>query len=110
MISTLLLMSVLTFPSLSISMGHVESGMNPKAVGRAGERGAFQVQAKYWGKVPKTLRGQMVQHDAVLLELLRECGELPLAVTRYNGQGTRAKRYLGKVTREVLERELLGEV
>ena len=111
MIPHLLLMAILAFPQVSLAIGKVESGMNHRAVGRAGERGAFQVLEKHWGKVPRTLRGQMLQHDRVLRELHRECGgDLPLAITRYNGKGKKARKYLGKVTREVLEQELLGEV
>lgn len=108
MITHLLLMGVLAFPQISTAIGHVESGMKTTAVGRAGERGAFQVMPRHWGRVPKTLRGQMAQHNRVLCELVREHCSLPLAVERYNGKGCKARRYLSRVTHEVLERELLG--
>jgi hypothetical protein len=109
MIAHLLLLGILTFPQVSMAIGHVESGLKTTAVGRAGERGAFQVMSRHWGRVPKTLRGQMLQHNRILCELNRECGgDLPRAIARYNGKGRKARRYLGRVTHEVLERELLG--
>lgn len=108
MLHTLMLWSILTFPQVSLTIGCVESGMSTTAIGKAGERGAFQVREKYWGKVPKTLKGQMQQHNTILLDLVNEHGTLPKAVERYNGRGKKAKRYLGAITQETLERELLG--
>lgn len=110
MIHTLMLMTMLAFPQVSMSIGQVESGMKITAVGKAGERGAFQVREKYWGKVPKTLKGQMEQHNDILLDLVNEHGTLPKAIKAYNGKGSKAKRYLGLITQETLERELLGVI
>lgn len=108
MISTLLLTGLLTFPLLSVSIGHVESGMNPLAVGKAHEQGAFQVRAKYWGKVPNGIRGQMAQHDAILRELLEACGQDVMTATeRYNGSGRKAKQYARKVRQRSLELAIL---
>lgn len=109
MITHLRLLSIFTFPQVSLSIGHIESGMCASAVGRCGERGAFQVIPKHWGRVPKTLRRQMDQHNRVLVDLHRECGgDLLAAVVRYNGRGKKARGYLGLVTHDILEREILG--
>lgn len=99
-------------PILTEAIGRVESGMQPGARGKHGERGAFQIQARYWGKVPAELHAQALQHEWVLDELLRECGgRVEQAVERYNGRGAAARRYVGRVRREaiciaLLEREV----
>lgn len=109
MISTLLLMSILAFPQVSLSIGTIESGMKTTAVGKAGEKGAFQVREKYWGKVPKKLKGQMKQHNDILLELMEANNhDINKAIKSYNGTGKQAKRYLCKVVKLTLQREILG--
>lgn len=110
MITTLLLMGMLTFPQISMAISSVESNHNFLVNGDSGKsKGAFQVQGKIWGKVPKCFRTQARQHDAILLELLEACGDIKESVSRYNG-GKHNKRYVGKVTRAALQRELLGEL
>ena len=109
MIYKMMLMAILTFPEISIAIGTVESRMDHKAVGDQGRsRGAFQVQSRIWGKVPAGLKAQMRQHNDIMLELLRASnGDIPATIRRYNGRGKATRRYLGMVTREALERELL---
>lgn len=107
MLAQLILMTFLTFPHISDAIASVESNHNPRAVGRMNEKGMYQVMEKFHGKVSKSVKQQMIQHDRILNELLRECGCIVDAVSRYNG-GKNNKRYIGKVTRAILQRELLG--
>ena len=111
MITTLILMSFLSMPSLSMAMSSVESNHNFLVRGDKGKsHGMFQIQPRHHGYVPKSVTGQMAKHDAILLELLQACGhDIKESVSRYNG-GRNNKRYVGKVTRAMLQRELLGEI
>jgi hypothetical protein len=87
-------------PVLTEAIGRVESGMCCTARGKHGERGAWQVQPKLWGKVPRGLAAQARQHERILDELLRECGgSVSKAVERYNGTGPAARQYAGRVRR-----------
>lgn len=96
-------------PMLMAPIAKKESRGNPKAVGDRGEsRGAFQVQSKHWGKVPSHPTKQAQQSEWILNELLAETGSLPVAVSRYNGTGSAAKRYVREITRESLELALLA--
>lgn len=90
------------------AQGYIESNMNRKAVGKAGEKGAFQVKECEWGKVPKDLKGQALQNERILNELLKESSnDLYTAIRKYNGRGWRAARYASKVRRMAFESALL---
>ena len=89
-------------PKLMASVAIVESNGTPHAVGRSGERGAWQVIPKVWGSVPKSADGQARQAERILDELVAASprGSLRCALARYNG-GDRPKavsyRYADKV-------------
>lgn len=57
-------------PKLMASVAIVESNGTPHAVGRSGERGAWQVIPKVWGSVPKSADGQARQAERILDELV----------------------------------------
>lgn len=99
-------------PLLVKSVGIVESGLNHFAVGDSGaSKGAYQVQAKHWGKVPKDLYGQTKQADDILTVLAKENkGNHLVAVERYNGLGYMAKRYQTKVIKKSMELYILEVV
>jgi len=91
-------------PHLTVAQGYIESNMNRRARGKAGEKGAFQVREKYWGKVPKDLKGQAFQSERIMNELLKNCGgDLFLAVAKYNGSGDASFRYARKVRQRSIE-------
>ena len=95
-------------PELTIAQGILESNLNTKAIGRAGEKGAWQVREKYWGKVPKSFKGQADQAEDILKELLEaNNGNLRVALRKYNGSGTKAHRYANQVCKRTLERCLM---
>ena len=107
-LSTFLLLS-LQRPSLTIAQGIVESELNPKAVGKANEKGAWQVQEKHWGKVSPCILQQAKQHEQIMNYLIAENeGNVSKAIMRYNGSGEKTKKYLAKVTKKAFELELLG--
>ena len=89
-------------PKLMAAVAIVESNGTPHAVGRSGERGAWQVIPKVWGSVPKSADGQARQAERILEELVAASprGSLRCALARYNG-GDRPKavsyRYADKV-------------
>lgn len=112
MITQLILIAHLTFPALSLGMGITESNLNPLVNGDKGQsKGMFMIQPKHHGYVPKSVSGQMLKHDAILVELMEACGQDPMmASERYNGSGKKAREYARKVRRNSLEQELLGVV
>jgi hypothetical protein len=75
-----------------------ESNFNPKAKGKDGDSGAFQVMPNIWGSVPRDISGQSKQADGILQELLRSSG-LKESIRRYNGSGKKATEYSKKVMR-----------
>ena len=96
-------------PHYTMAQGYVESNLNKKAVGKAGEKGAWQVREKYWGKVPKSLIGQAKHSERITNELVkRNGGSLFIATVRYNGSGYQARRYAGKVLQKTFEIAVLG--
>lgn len=107
-LTTTLMLTPVERPHLVIAQGLVESGMNQYAVGKAKERGAWQVIARHWGRVPRTLINQQKQHSRIMRELVEEHGSVELAVKRYNGAGRGAERYLAKVRLKTLELTILG--
>ena len=101
-------MLVLSSFVLATAQGLVESNLNPWAVGKANERGAWQVIEKYHGKVPATLPEQCRQYTKVMDGLVSEHGAVEKAIIRYNGSGVKAKRYCQRVQKKALELTLLG--
>ena len=57
-------------PKTMAAIAIVESNGTPHAVGRSGERGAWQVIPKVWGSVPKSADGQARQAERILDELV----------------------------------------
>ena len=111
---TLLLSSMLMFygiqrPQLVEAQAMVESSMNPYARGKHGEKGAYQVIEKHWGKVPTNLYLQTKQNEAIINSL---GGGHPYgvhnAVLRYNGAGAQARCYRRTVFAKALRISLLG--
>lgn len=93
-------------PALTIPQGQIESRLNPKAVGAAGEKGAWQVLEKDHGKVPSKLKDQAIQHEMIMDELIQENkGDIPRAIMRYNSyKNVKAgKIYLTKVLKRAIE-------
>ena len=96
-------------PALMAAIAVVESNGNPKAVGDNGaSKGAFQVQAKHWGKVPTTATEQALQAERILEELLSSARHLRrgntrfhVALARYNG-GDRPPRISYKYADKVM--------
>lgn len=73
----------------------VESGGDHRAVGKAGERGAFQVRPELWGDVPLYPDQQADQAEQILEAYLRYRGGVFAALSGYNGD--RTGRYARKV-------------
>lgn len=96
-------------PELTVAQGMAESKMNPYAIGRHGERGAFQVIERHWGKVPKDIQGQQRQNERIMDELLQASGgSLHGALRRYNGSGKAARRYANRVAASAIRVAILG--
>lgn len=96
-------------PALTSAQSLVESGANIYAIGSVGERGAFQVREKYWGKVPKDMLSQARQAESILDSLIIECnGDTYIALQRYNGIGSAATNYAEAVIGKAIELTLLG--
>ena len=95
-------------PHLTLAQGYIESNMNRKAVGKKGEKGAWQVREKYWGKVPKDLLGQAKQAERILNgRSLENCNSMHIALIRYNGRGRAAVLYANKVRQKAIEIALM---
>lgn len=90
-------------PRLLSAIAKVETGGNPTVM-RSGFRkqhdGAFQVNPKYWGKVPKDAVGQALQAETILQELVDEY-PIKTALSKYGGDSTSKyqKRVLAELTR-----------
>ena len=113
-ITSALLIMAISMPltpraSLIEGQGIVESGLNRFAVGKAGEKGIWQVQKRFWGEVPRDVSGQLKQHNRIMDSLMKaNNGNLEIAITRYNGRGKKAKAYYAKVRKKTIEVELIG--
>ena len=106
--SMLVGLPVLERPHLTVPQGYIESNMNSKARGRAGEKGAWQVIEKHWGKVPKDLLGQALQSERIMNELLQDSnGNLFVAMRKYNGTGVAAVRYAKTLRKRSFESALM---
>jgi len=87
-------------PFLLAAIATIESNANPWSPrGTAGEQGAWQVRAKYWGHVPADVFGQAAQAERVIRTLIGQHGSIRKALIRYNGQGPAAVRYADSVLR-----------
>ncbi|NTV50958.1 MAG: lytic transglycosylase domain-containing protein [Geobacteraceae bacterium] len=85
-------------PRLMAAIAAVESNGSPKAIGKAGERGAWQVMPFFHGDVPADPAGQMMQSEQLLDELLdQHGGNIKRAVKAYNGDGVKADAYSRRV-------------
>jgi hypothetical protein len=91
-------------PELTIAHGIIESNLNPRAIGKMKEKGAWQVREKFWGKVPDDIFAQAKQHERILNTLIKESNnDLSKAISRYNGKGRKAQIYAKKVIRKTFE-------
>lgn len=91
------------YPKIAAAQAVVESRVNPKAIGKKKERGAYQVIEKHWGKVSDRFEMQTRQHSDILNDLLQETGDVKTAITRYNGKGKLARDYCAMVVRNMNE-------
>lgn len=100
---------VLERPTLSYAQGMVESNLKVNAVGKAKEKGAWQVREKYWGKVPATIEEQALQNEKIMDELLNADNDIFEALIRYNAGSNRKAglKYAKKVRKKALEVSLL---
>lgn len=85
-------------PKRMAAVAIIESNGNPKAKGKSGERGAFQVIEKEFGKVSKNPTKQARQSEDILEDLVREShGNLKVALRKYNGGPDYQKKPATKV-------------
>lgn len=104
-VAMLILSAYLLTPEITISQGIIESNLNPLAIGDNGaSKGAFQVQKKYWGAVPKCLYLQAKQSENILHSLK---GSFEEKIQQYNGSGHKAVLYKNKVRKQAIELALL---
>ena len=107
-LNTFFLFAPLERPVLTVGQGYIESGHRTRAIGKAGERGAFQVRECIWGKVPRGWKKQADQAEDILNDLLTENhGCMNKAVTKYNGSGKKARIYQAKVFKKSIDIYLL---
>lgn len=90
-------------PKALAAIGQVESGFDPQARGKAGERGAWQVRPELWGAVPNTVNAQLHQAEEILEQLIRTEGTLTKAIQSYNGNGPKARKYQSTVLKTIKE-------
>jgi len=103
-ITALALTLYLSNPLLTIAQGKVESHLNVFAKGRAKEQGAFQVIERHWGPTPKDFLSQARQCESIRASLSADIWQ---SVKRYNGKGKRARAYLARVQKQVIQDALL---
>ena len=79
-------------PKLLAAVAVVESGGNP-SIRRSGYRkahdGAFQVNPRHWGRVPRDAKGQAQQADRILAELLETKATTVEALNYYGGESNK---------------------
>lgn len=95
-------------PAFVVAQGMQESHMNQFEIGKYGERGAFQVREKYWGRVPRDLKGQIIQNEKIVGSLHKRYKSWPLVFERYNGKGKDARRYSTDVISKVFSIHYFG--
>lgn len=86
-------------PRLAAAQAVVETGGNKDLVGRASERGVWQIIEREWSAVPQNLRLQAQQYEQIMEQMIREeRGRLRQALSRYNsGHPTKSLAYADKV-------------
>jgi len=112
LITALALTIPLQRPHLTLAQGIVESHCNPYAIGKAKEKGAYQVTEKYWGKVPQGHTAQAQQAEQIMNELLLASGnDVSHALELYNGgeSNKATRKYRQRVISKALELAMLGE-
>lgn len=114
MLSLLIATSLLAFqlerPHITLAQGLVESNLNPYAIGKVKEKGAWQVIEKEWGRVPKGMDKQALQNEKILNELLEDSNQnLFEALVKYNSYKNRKAgvKYARKVRRTAIEVSLI---
>ena len=92
-------------PRLAAAQAVVESNGDPAAVGKAGERGVWQIIEREWSAVPQDLRLQADQYERIMEGLIAEQrGSLRRALSTYNsGHPTRSANYASRVLQLVNE-------
>lgn len=89
-------------PGLLVAQVHIESSFNPRAVGRAGEKGLMQLSpavAKRWGVRDPYDPIQNLLAGARELRSHYGPGGWTAALVRYNGRGPMARAYAQRVLR-----------
>ena len=86
-------------PRLAAAQAVVESNGNPDAIGKAGEKGVWQIIEREWGVVPLSLQLQAEQYEKIMESLIAEQrGRLLPALSKYNsGHPTRSANYASRV-------------
>lgn len=112
MISIQLVMLLMVFnlerPTLTVAQGIVESGLNPYAIGKVQEKGAWQIREHIWGKVPKNIINQASHHEKIMNELIEnKKGNIFKAISSYNGKGKKSKYYAKLVCKKAFELHVL---
>ena len=104
-VAMLILSAYLIAPEITIAQGMIESNLNPLVSGDSKQSsGAFQVQKKHWGAVPKCLYLQAKQSERILHSLN---GSFETKIQRYNGSGHKTVLYKNKVRKQAIELALL---
>ena len=82
------------YPRVLAAIACRESRFNLKARGAVGEVGMFQVKKEIWGSPGKTCFSQVRKTRDILDLLVAESGgKLSVAIAKYNGSGSQAKKY-----------------
>lgn len=104
-VAMLILSAYLMTPEITIAQGMVESNLNPLVSGDSRQSyGAFQVQKKHWGAVPKDFYSQAKQSQQILHSTN---GPMETKIERYNGSGAMSISYKNKVRKRAIELALL---
>lgn len=104
-VAMLILSAYLMTPEITIAQGMVESNLNPLVSGDSRQSyGAFQVQKKHWGTVPKSFYLQAKQSQQILHNT---SGSMETKIERYNGSGAMSISYKNKVRKRAIELALL---
>jgi hypothetical protein len=88
-------------PRLAAAQAVVESNGRKDAIGKANEKGVWQIIESEWGIVPEDLSGQAYQWEKIMEGLLNERGNLRQALSAYNGDFS--GDYYRKVMKKVNE-------
>lgn len=89
-------------PRLYAAVAKVEADYRPQIIGKAGEKGMFQILEKFHGKVPDDLTGQLRKAESILEPLIKKHG-LRKGISRYNGKGRKAQLYAAKILKTMQE-------